>query len=159
MDKKKVLEAVVKEVEAELAGLKSASKSAHEAATAEENQPENEFDTRALEAGYLAQAQAGRAVDLERALGQLENFPIPDFSAESPIRVGALIEIESEGHKHFHFLLPFGAGITVNVAGKKISVVTVTSPLGQALTGKKVGEEFQLKGGGHPREIEILKIW
>jgi transcription elongation GreA/GreB family factor len=158
MDKKKILAAVIQEVEAELSALKTATKAAHEAATAEENKPENEFDTRALEAGYLAQAQSNRAQELERALHQLQTIPAQDFPEGAPIRVGALVEVESAGAHHLHLLLPFGGGISVTLDGKKISVVTASSPLGQALAGKQAGDEFSLKKAEHARHIEIIKV-
>ena len=65
MDKRKIIEAIRRQLEKDLNVLKEAALIAYEAATNEESKPENEYDTRALEASYIAGAQAKRAGELE----------------------------------------------------------------------------------------------
>jgi len=57
-----------------------------------------------------------------------------------------------------YILLEGGAGIIVEDDGKKWIVVTIASPLGEALLGKKKGEKFIFFAGGKERELEILEV-
>lgn len=150
-----VLQAVTTKLEAELATLRQASEAAYDAATGEESRPENQYDTRALEASYLAAGQAKRVQDTERMITVLKSFPT---TASSVAGSGALVEAESEERSFWFVLLPFGAGITVEVAGRKISVVTLDSPLGQAMSGKKSGDSFELARPGGAKEYEIRQV-
>src|SRR5687767_406927 len=68
IDKQALVTALLAKLEAELANMTKAANTAREAATHEEAKPENDKDTRALEASYLAAGQAERVRDLEAAL-------------------------------------------------------------------------------------------
>jgi hypothetical protein len=50
MNKAMLVEAICKQLEVDLEAMKVAAKATHDAATNEESTPENEYDTRALEA-------------------------------------------------------------------------------------------------------------
>ena len=63
--KKALVATLVEKLDNELANMKRAAKDAREAATHEEAKPENDKDTRALEASYLAGAQAARVRELD----------------------------------------------------------------------------------------------
>lgn len=144
------------ELQAELAHLEQATKAALSAATDEESRPENQYDTRALEASYLAAAQGKRVLDLKRMLGMIEGFPVSENNG--PASSGSLVEVDSEGKQNWYFLLPFGAGVSAISGGHKVAVVTLDSPLGQALSGKKAGDMAELPRPGGPKEFEILRL-
>ena len=65
LDKAKLVETILKSLEKDLEVLREAEKSTREAATHEESKPENEYDTRGLEASYLAGAQSKRIIETE----------------------------------------------------------------------------------------------
>lgn len=144
------------ELESELAHLEQATKAALSAATDEESRPENEYDTRALEASYLAAAQGKRVLELKKMLGVIESFPASENSG--PISSGSLVETESEGKRAWYFLLPFGAGVSAVSAGQKVAVVTLDSPLGKVLAGKRAGDLAELPRPGGAKEFEILHV-
>lgn len=54
MDKRALIKKIVAQLEAELALLTKAARSAHAEATHESSKAENKYDTRGLEASYLA---------------------------------------------------------------------------------------------------------
>ncbi len=56
--------------------LKEAALATYEAATHEESKPENEYDTRGLEASYLAGAQAKRTAEIEELLIILKHLDV-----------------------------------------------------------------------------------
>ena len=158
MEKRALVAAVLEQLERELVHARAAAQAAREAATAEENRPENEYDTRALEASFLARGQANRVAELEHAIHVLREFPLRSFTDRDKIQAGALVCVTCDGVEHLHLILPSGAGLQIASAGLKISVVTTTSPLGIELLGKGVGDQFFFKRGGLSREFEILSV-
>lgn len=158
VDKKALLEQLLEKLRAEAAAAVAASEAAREAATHEESKPENEYDTRGLEASYLASAQAGRAEELARAIRLLEDWKLRPFGSDDPAQPGALIEAECGGKRAYYFFLPAGAGIPLSFQGKPVLVVTPSSRLGQEFRGKSVHDTVELEAGGQVREYTILSI-
>lgn len=152
-----VLDAILEKLRAELALASRSAKEAAAAATDEENKPENEYDTRALEASYLASAQSQRVATLERAVHALSEMRSPPPAA-ARITVGSLVETEFDGMSRWFFLWPAAAGITVEVQGHKISVLGAEAPVARSLTGKAAGDSVELTGPGGAREFEIVAI-
>lgn len=151
-----VVAAVLAKLEQELIQLRASANAAQAAATDEENKPENQYDTRALEASYLADAQKARVAALERAVKALAEGPIPGKS--SSVTTGSLVEAESEGQSRWFFLLPAAAGVTVELGGKKISVLGHESPVGRALLDKSIGDTIEVRGPGGVKEYEIVAL-
>lgn len=158
MNKTALAEAICKQLEIDLEGMKEAARNTHEAAVGEESTPENEYDTRALEASYLAGAQAKRALEIERQLSAVKKIEIKKFSAKDAIAITALIEVEYNGKNQLLFLMPGAGGLTLSQDGKSINVVTPNSPLGEALNGTRVGDEVVVQIGSRTQEYEILNI-
>jgi transcription elongation GreA/GreB family factor len=158
MNKQALLESVIQLLEAELKNARAAASSAHEAATAEENRPENQFDTRALEASFLARGQAARVAEVEHSIKVLRDFPMKPFSDTDSVQTGALVKVDCEGSEQFLFVIPSGAGLAVNSGKTRVAVVTTSSPLGTELLGKSVGDSFVFKRGGAAKEYEVLAI-
>jgi transcription elongation GreA/GreB family factor len=159
MDKKKILHDLIQHMEAELPELIAAAKATYEAATHEESKPENEYDTRGLEASYLAGAQSKRVAEIEECLHVFKHIELKNFKPTDGIAATALIEVESEGKKLFFFLMPKGGGLTQLHEGKSIQVVTPSSPLGESLLSLKVGDAALVEKANDSREYEILSLW
>lgn len=158
MNKKALVENVINQLEAELKNARVAAGAAHEAATAEENRPENQFDTRALEASFLARGQANRVADVEHAIKVLRDFPLKPFTDDDPVQTGALVTVECDGSEQQLIVLPSGAGLSIPNGKQRIAVVTTSSPLGTELLGKSVGDSFVFKRGGASKEYEVLGV-
>ena len=158
VSKRDVVEKVSAALAREIAVLAQSAASAREGATHEQAKPENDKDTRALEASYLAGAQAGRARVLEANAKRLEFLELRDFSARDPVALAALVELEVDGERALFFLSPAGGGQKVDVAGGTVQVVTPEAPLGQALVGKVAGDGFELRIGKNLREYQIVSV-
>jgi len=158
VNKKAVLAALKVELEKELVVLKKAALATYEDATHEESKPENKYDTRALEASYLAGAQAKRVKDIEELISICKFQQVRNFNPGEAIAVTAIVEIESGDKINWFLFLPKGGGFTVNFENKKIQVITPVSPLGQALVGLTVGEVATVEMQGKKRDYEILSI-
>ncbi|MFS8069704.1 MAG: transcription elongation factor GreAB, partial [Byssovorax sp.] len=94
MDKRALIQELIAVARSEMAVLDRAARAAREAATHEESRPENDKDTRAIEASYLAGAQADRIRDIERVINGLEFLPLRPFAATDPIASAALVEVD-----------------------------------------------------------------
>lgn len=158
MDKVKLVEHFIKHIEAELLQLEISSKATRDEATHEESKPENQYDTRALETGYLVKAQSKRLLDVREILSAFKFTSIKNFTNLDPIGVTALIELEMNGKTNFFYFMPFGGGTTIEFEGIRIQVLTPTSPLGEALVGLKVGDYATIENGSKITEYEVLSI-
>lgn len=158
MNKKQLVELLIAQLESDLMMTKEAAKATYEAATGEESKPENEYDTRALEASYLAGAQAQRAAEIDRALSALRALELREFGPKTPIASGALVRLNLDGKHSLVFLLPQGAGTTVKMDGESVRVVTPVSNLGEALLGLRESDVAEVEVGNDVLEYEILQV-
>lgn len=159
-DKPKLIQSLIQSLEEELLSLKTAAQATYQAATHEESKPENEYDTFALEASYLAGAQAKRAGEIDEVISMFKNLNLRNFAADSEIDSTALVEVEAEDHKKSLFLLvPLGGGFNLRFEGHNIQLITPHSLLGEALVGLKAGDVAEIEINGRLKEFEILQVW
>jgi len=143
--------------------MRKAAYDAAQAATHEEAKPENDKDTRALEASYLAAGQAERVRALETAAKVLAGLELKDIGKTTPICASAVITLEDdEGTRTVFFMSPHGGGVRLELDGAppaSVQVVTPQSPLGKALLGRTHGETIELRGKSGLREMTIVDVW
>lgn len=154
-DKRAIVERVRAVLAKEIEVLRASAASAREGATHDEAKPEDDKDTRAIEASYLAGAQAGRIRVLEAADKKLEFMELREMSAAGP---GALVVLDVDGKTSHFFLAEAAGGTKVRVDGTEITVLTPEAPLAQSLIGKKAGDSFERVVRGEPVEYEILSV-
>jgi len=147
MNKTRIINAIIEQLKIKAGHHLSAAKAAHAEATHEESLAEDKYDTRGLEAGYLAVGQArmmDEAADAIRAYGTLF---IKKFSSSDPVDLTAVVDMTVNKKHESIFIGPAGGGTEVTVDGKLLLVITPDSPLGKLVMGKKVGERFKRKVG------------
>ena len=91
MNKQQFVNKIIELLEQEVLNLSNAAKIAHADATGEESKAENKYDTRGLEASYLAGAQAVMASDSAQNLSCYSNMQISEFTNDSKIALTAFI--------------------------------------------------------------------
>ncbi|HTB82403.1 MAG TPA: hypothetical protein VK742_02000 [Candidatus Sulfotelmatobacter sp.] len=155
MNKRAVLKKIIAKLTSELEVYFRAAEYARDEATHEQNKAENKYDTRGLEASYLARGQSRQAAELEAAIVEFQKLEAKKFSEPDEIDLGALIVLEMSGEQNFYFLGPRAGGTEVEHDRKDILVITPLSPLGEQLMGRKSGDSLQLKLG---KEIRAAKI-
>jgi transcription elongation GreA/GreB family factor len=149
----------VAHVETEVATMRKAAYDAAEAATHAEAKPENDKDTRALEASYLAAGQAERVRELEAALKVLVGLELRDIGTTTPICASAIITLEDDdGARTVFFMSPHAGGVRLDLEGTSVQVVTPQSPLGKALLGRVLGDVIELRGKSGLREMTIVDV-
>jgi hypothetical protein len=159
IDKKKVVAAFIQRLEQDLMLMKEAARATYEAATHEESKPENEYDTRGLEASYLAGAQAKRAGEIDAALSLFHNLAFINFGPQDPVRATALVQVAVDGKRNLFLMMPTGGGLSLQFNDHTIQIITPASSLGGALLNMKPGDVAEFEVGTKIRECEVLGIW
>jgi len=159
MDKKVILNKFIDELNRELNTIAEAAFEAKEAATNPESKAENKYDTRGLEASYLAGAQAKRAKELRQFINQLSRLQLRSYNKLEPIESMAFVEIESEdAEKKYIFIVPKEGGMKIDIEGAAVLMISPESPLGQGLWHKKEGDVFSIKLKGQEKEFEVIQV-
>lgn len=144
MTKQQLVATIIARLEADLALFTAAALHAHRAATHEECQPDNKYDTTALEASYIAQGQANRAQEIRQGLEAYRTLELQEFDDDTPLRLGALVTLEDgAGNQRRLFIGPQAGGMKLADPAGEIVVITPAAPLGQQLLGLTVGDELQ----------------
>jgi transcription elongation GreA/GreB family factor len=158
MNKSTLLKLIISALTDNLALLDKAAHASHAEATHESSKAESKYDTRGLEAAYLAGGQARQARELADAIEQYEKLPVRAFSAADPIDLGALVELDLNGERSFYFIGPKSGGLEIKHQRKEIMVITPQSPLGQNLIGKKSGDRWTAPIGGDSVKYCIISV-
>ncbi|MET0794816.1 MAG: GreA/GreB family elongation factor [Polyangiaceae bacterium] len=157
-DKREILKLLRERVNADLATMNAAQRAVVEGATHEENKPENDKDTRALEQSYLARGQAQRVVELQAELNQLKALELREFTAATAIALGALVAVDDGKDTVHYFVAPAGGGLRVSLAGVEVRIVTPQSPIARALLGKRQGDDLELRTPQGVTECSIASV-
>src|SRR5689334_4245063 len=112
-DKRALLPAILEKLERELAVLIAAAEETRKGATHEESKPENDKDTRGLEASYLARGQAKRVEDMEESITRLRFLAPRDFRPEDAVDLGALVDVSVDDETQCFFVVPVAGGLSV----------------------------------------------
>jgi hypothetical protein len=159
MDKSRLLEHIKAQLKSDLEMAIAAAHATLDAATNEESKPENKYDTRGLEASYLAGAQAKRVADIEEVLYLFHQTHVRNFKEDEPIAVMALVEVEHNEKVSFVLLMPKGGGQIIQFEGQAIQVITVHSPLGKALVGLRASDTATVETGRSGTKIyDIISV-
>jgi transcription elongation GreA/GreB family factor len=156
--KSEVIKKIIAQLATELDLYFRAARAAHAEATHEQSKAENKYDTRGLEASYLARGQSRQAAEIAQAIGQFESLAVRDFGPADAIDVGALVELEMKKDRLWYFVGPCAGGTEVVIGKKEVLVITPQSPLGQQLVGKRQGERLNFEVGGCRNDYRVLAV-
>lgn len=158
MDKRALVQKILVRIGEELDLLLKAARTSHAEATHESSKAENKYDTRGLEAAYLARGQSRQATESIQAIKDFEALVLRDFSATDGIEVGALVELTGRKERSLYFIGPRAGGTEVTLGERDVLVITPHSPLGQQLVGLRQGEKVKLEIAGERRELRISSV-
>lgn len=157
--KGRIVEALLAQLDRDIESLIGSQKASQEGATHEEARPESDKDTRATEASYLARGLAARVDDLRAARKQLAALDLREVGTDRPIGMAAVVTVErDDGDPACYFVAPAGGGRKVEVDGTLVVVVTPSSPLGQALIGRRIDDEARAQTPQGVRQLTIVDV-
>ncbi|MBP7844722.1 MAG: transcription elongation factor GreAB [Proteobacteria bacterium] len=157
--KKKIISSLLEDLESKLKLLTHAAHEAHVAATHEESKAEDKYDTRGLEASYLAGAQAKRALEIKKQIESYKFLPINVLADNAPIQITALVEAEYSSKKQLFFIVPQGGGLILDIAGLSFQIVTPISKIGEELVGRFLNDSFETEINGQNRVYKITQVF
>ena len=158
MNKSQLISRIVARLGESLALLEKAAQASHAEATHESSKAENKYDTRGLEAAYLAGGQARQAREFLDSLKVYQALTVREFASDEPIDMTALVELDSDGTSSLYFIGPKNGGLEVEFEGKEVTVLTPQSPLGQNLMKKRAGARWSAKVGGATMKYRIISV-
>jgi transcription elongation GreA/GreB family factor len=144
MNKQAILDAIRSTLAKDLESVTRGARDSAAAASDPDSKAENKYDTRTLEASYVARGQAQRVVELQEAVQLFGGLSGNDCAPDSAITLGALVTLNREDH---YFLGPAAGGTAVLWETHEVLVVTPSAPLGQKLLGKRAGDRVELRPG------------
>ena len=97
MNKSTLVKKIVARLTDNLGLLQKAAQASHAEATHESSKAENKYDTRGLEAAYLAGGQAKQAKEIQDAIAIYQSLTIRPFLAGDPIDLAAVVDLETDG--------------------------------------------------------------
>jgi len=158
MNKRALITKIVARLRDELEVYFRAAQAARTEATHEQSKAENKYDTRGLEASYLARGQSRQAAEIQGAIAAFEKLDARKFGGAEPIDVGAFVELELNGEKASYFIGPRAGGTEVTHDKREVLVITPQSPLGEQLMGRKQGEVLKLKLAHAQSPCRVAKV-
>src|SRR5436190_21485410 len=147
MQKAHFLQQIIASLSDSLALLEKAARASHAEATHESSKAESKYDTRGLEASYLAGGQARQAKEILDSIKLYRSLPLRAFGTKDPIDLTAVVKLAVDGALSLYFIGPKSGGLEVEYQGEEIVVITPQSPLGQNLMGKTAGESWTARPG------------
>jgi hypothetical protein len=142
--KSAILDQIRSELRAQLERLSKAAFEAHAAATDPGSKAEGKYDTRSLEASYLAAGQARQVDELAESFRIFETLTLPVFEMDDPIDAGALVQVSLNGETLHFLLVPASGGLEISRQGMEITLLTPASDLYRKLLGMRVGESLEI---------------
>jgi len=158
MNKSKIKQKLIHDVKEEMEAIKEALGSSRSHVKDDDMKSEGKYDTRAIEAGYLADAQQKRIDELKLELQLLEGISIKKHNPGDDIGIGDLAEIEFNSQTRHYYLSPTAGGTMLLIDETPILVISTFSPIGDELIGLKRGDEFEVETRGEVRAYKILNV-
>ena len=158
MNKRVLIRKIIARLTEELEVYFRAAQASRAEATHEQSRAENKYDTRGLEASYLARGQSKQAAEIQAAIAAFEKLDTRKFGAGDPIDVGAFVELEFDGEKTAYFIGPRAGGTEVLHDKRGVLVITAQSPLGEQLLGRKQGDILKLNLAGAQNQYRVTVV-
>jgi len=142
INKQSLVDQVIARLKSDLEKLTNAAKEARDYATDAECKSEGKYDTRGLEASYLAGAQAEKSEELAEAISTLSRIKLPENPARAVTGTLVVVSDVTSGEDDAYFILPAGGGIELEteLSENPTTVITPQSPRGEQLINRTPGD-------------------
>lgn len=156
MNKEKILKQLNDNVQSELGKVKQAYETTKNLVQNGDLKSDGKYDTRATEANYLADGQRQRLTELEQELELLAEINIKRQA--KVVSIGSLVDIKLNGQTRKYFIAPTAGGTMLNIDGEVVLVISVFSPIGDAVLGLSGDDTFEIEIKGEMREYEVVSF-
>lgn len=144
MEKKRLLEKLIINLQAEINSLEKTVKMYSESAIEAPGAMQSRSDTTKFEMELAKDKALNSLKEKKDGFEKIKKIYLPTKNGPKT-GIGNLIKLEGVGRESkMLFLMPAGSGIKLNDGKNKVTVTTPESPLGSAVIGKSVGEKFNI---------------
>ena len=156
IDKNLIVSQLVQQLESDLCALEEVAHSSKEYVTDGDVKPEGKYDTRAIEASYLAGAQEKRVEEIKLDLQMLKDLELhPSSSAQ----LGSLVKIKFNNEDRLYFISSTAGGSIVNINGTTVLVISVFSPIGSEILNLEANDAFEVETPGGSRHYQVVAVY
>src|ERR1700751_4625012 len=106
MNKTKLLKQIIASLSKRLDVSDKAARASHAEATHESSKAESKYDTRGLEAAYLAGGQARQAKEIIDSIKLYQSLELREFGPKDLIDLTAVVKLKVDGAHSFYFIGP-----------------------------------------------------
>lgn len=151
-----IKEELILRLQKELKDIEEAAKSSRDYAITDEVKSEGKYDTRAIEASYLASAQLARVEELKLDLQMLAEL---ELHSSNHVELGAIAVVELNQKKQNFFISPNLGGEIVTIKNIHFLIISVFSPIGSEALNLTVDDQFDVETPKENRSYKILEIY
>lgn len=155
MDKDQIIAQLKKNVTDELTKLEAAYETTKNLVQKGDLKSDGKYDTRATEANYLADGQRNRISDLKQELELIDSIELMDSDT---VAIGSIVDIKFNEQVRKYFVSPTAGGTMIKLADEVVLVISVFSPIGDAVVGLAKGDEFELELQEQTRSYEVINF-
>jgi transcription elongation GreA/GreB family factor len=155
LDKNLIVSQLVRQLEIDLNALEAAAHSTKEYVTDGDVKSEGKYDTRAIEASYLAGAQEKRVEEIKLDIQMLKDLELHQTSV---VQLGSLVKIKLNNDERWYFISSTAGGSIVDINGTIVLVISVFSPLGSEVLHLSKDDTFEVETPGGVRHYLITEV-
>lgn len=144
--KQHLQQALLADMDAEIERALRAANMAHATASDGNNRPENQYDTLALEAAYLAHGQSERIHQLQQLRIAINRWQVPVYAEDDEPGVGALLHLQHPQQGDALLWLTPTGGRYVTYDQCTVHVVNVKAPLSAQFRQLSLGDACHWQG-------------
>ncbi|PQJ88520.1 GreA/GreB family elongation factor [Aliivibrio sifiae] len=159
IEKEALLESIIQALRDVHQMAVEATQRAIDQATDKEAIARSKYETFGLEASYLAHGQALRVAECEADILAYRKLPRLEYNEGSVINQCALVTLVNQDDIESRFFIgPSAGGVKVIHNKMTFSLITPSAPLGKAMIGQQLGDEFELNLAGKKQHYEIIGV-
>jgi hypothetical protein len=164
IDKNRLVQMIIAQLTNELIQAQKAANDAHADAVDDQSVAETQYDTLAIEAGYLAEGQSKRVAEFQQAIIAYKNLILRNFTEDDQIALTALVQLSADvSDNHWFFIAPAAGGFRCQLKqgniDLNITVITPNAPMTLALLGKQQEDDIEIILGNNNLTDYIAKVY
>jgi transcription elongation GreA/GreB family factor len=156
LDKKLIVDVLVERMERDLSSMEEVAHATKDYVVDGDLKSDGKYDTRAIEAAYLAGAQEKRVEEIKLDIQMLKDL---ELQATTTVQLGSLALINLNKVERWYFLSSTAGGSMVEVNGTSVLVISVFSPIGNEAINLSAGDTFDLETPTGMRHYEIKAVY
>ncbi|MCB9062193.1 MAG: hypothetical protein H6622_11790 [Halobacteriovoraceae bacterium] len=155
MDKQRIKDQLLSKFQLDLSKAKESLNTTQDFLKSDDLAQESKYDTRSIEAGYLADGQRKRIEEIEQDIQLIQDITTDLCHS---VAIGSLVLLEINKIQKWYYYSPTSGGTILTIDGHPVVVISVFSPIGAQSVGLAEKDSFEVEHNNDVREYIIRKI-